>query len=192
MTMMKPMNTKPENSWKVIHSEKGPDLGLFKTRFDQLRNPRNAHTVKAVILESADWVNIVAITPAKRILTVKQFRFGVAQTTIEIPAGIMDEGESPQQAAMRELKEETGYVSDNWKYLGWFQANPAFMNNICHSWLAQDVIKKFPLQLDEGEEITIAELSFDEIRKEIEQGHMRNSLSLVALSQVFDIRSVDQ
>jgi 8-oxo-dGTP pyrophosphatase MutT (NUDIX family) len=184
------MKEKNKKSWEVVRSEKGPDLGLFKTRYDWLKNPRNSHTIKAVVLESADWVNVVAITPEKKILTVKQFRFGVSQTTIEIPAGLMDEGETPQQAAMRELKEETGYVSDNWRYLGWFQANPAFMNNICHSWLAQDAIRKYPPQPDEGEEISIAELSLDEIRKEIEQGNMRNSLSLVALSQVFDIKSI--
>ena len=76
------------------------------------------------------------------------------------------------------------------KYLGSFQANPAFMNNICHSWLALDVEKKYPLQLDEGEQISVAELSLEDIRREIEQGHMRNSLSLMALSQVFDIRNI--
>ena len=100
----------------------------------------------------------------------------------------MDAGETPQQAAMRELKEETGCVSDNWRYLGAFDANPAFMNNICHSWLALDVVRKFPLQLDEGEEIDLAEFSLDGIRKEINAGRMRNPLSLAALSQVFDLR----
>lgn len=182
------MKTESKNSWEVIRSESGPDLSLFKTRYDWAKNPRNAKTIKAVVLESRDWVNIVALTPEHKILTVRQFRFGVGRDTLEIPAGIMDAGESPQQAAMRELREETGCVTDNWKYLGAFDANPAFMNNICHSWLALDVIQKFPLQLDEGEEIDLAELSLDEIRKEINAGRMRNALSLAALSQVFDLR----
>jgi 8-oxo-dGTP pyrophosphatase MutT (NUDIX family) len=149
-------------------------------------------TIKAVVIESANWVNVVALTPDKKILTVKQFRFGVAEDTLEIPAGIMDPGETPQQAAIRELREETGFVTDKWKYLGWFQANPAFMNNVCHSWLALDVTEKYPLQLDEGEEITLAELSLEEIRIEIEQGRMRNALSLAALSQVFDLQRTEQ
>lgn len=182
------MKKDSENIWEVTRSESGPDLGLFKTRYDWAKNPRNAKTIRAVVLESRDWVNVVALTPAKMILTVRQFRFGVGRYTLEIPAGIMDAGETPQQAAMRELKEETGCVSNNWRYLGAFDANPAFMNNICHSWLALDVIQKFPLQLDEGEEIDLAEFSLDGIRKEINAGRMRNALSLAALSQVFDLR----
>ena len=184
------MKSKTEKSWEIERSEKGPDLSLFKARYDWVKNPRNAKTLKVLVLESADWVNVVAVTPEKKILTVKQFRFGIAAETIEIPAGIMDAGESPWQAAERELREETGYTTDHWKYLGSFQANPAFMNNICHSWLALDVEKKYPLQLDEGEQISVAEFSLEDIRREIEQGHMRNSLSLVALSQVFDIRNI--
>ncbi len=184
------MKSKTENSWEIERSETGPDLGLFKARYDWVKNPRNAKTVKVLVLESADWVNVVAVMPDKKILTVKQFRFGIAAETIEIPAGIMDAGETPQLAAERELREETGYTSNHWEYLGSFQANPAFMNNICHSWLALDVEKKYPLQLDEGEQISVAEFSLDEIRREIKKGHLRNSLSLVALSQVFDIRNI--
>jgi 8-oxo-dGTP pyrophosphatase MutT (NUDIX family) len=177
------------NPWEILWSEPGPDLILFRARYDWVRNPRNAKSMKAVILEAPDWVNIVAITPEKKVVVVKQFRFGVAKTTVEIPAGIMDKGESPQQAAVRELKEETGYATDNWRYLGWFEANPAFLNNVCHSWVALDVVKTHAPRLDEGEEISFAELSLEEVREEIERGNMRNSLTLLALSRVFDLRA---
>lgn len=180
-----------EKSWEVIRSETGPNLILFQARYDWLINPRNAKSMKAVILECPDWINIVAITPEKRIVIVKQFRFGVAKTTVEIPAGIIDGGETPQQAAIRELKEETGYTTSNWNYLGWVETNPAFLNNICHHWLALDVLKTDAPQLDEGEEISVAELSLEEIRHEIEKGRMRNSLSLLALSKVFDLRNTE-
>jgi ADP-ribose pyrophosphatase len=79
----------------------------------------------------------------------------------------------------------------NWKYLGWFEANPAFLNNVCHSWLALDVVKKHSPQLDEGEEISITELSLEELLQEIEQGNMRNSLTVLALSRVFDLRNLE-
>ena len=182
------MDENEEKSWDIIRSEQGPNLVLFQARYDWVRNPRNAKSMKAVILESADWVNIVAVTPEKKIVTVKQFRFGVAKTTVEIPAGIIDKGEPPEQAAARELSEETGYIASTWKYLGWFEANPAFLNNVCHSWLALDVVKTHSPHLDEGEEISVHELSLEEIRKEIEQGNMRNSLTILALSRVFDLR----
>ena len=147
--------------------------------------------MKAVILEAANWVNVVAVTREKKVVVVKQFRFGVAKTTVEIPAGIIDEGETPAQAAVRELKEETGYITTNWKYLGWFEANPAFLNNVCHLWLALDVVKTHSPQLDEGEDISIAELSLEEVLREIEHGNMRNSLTVLALSRVFDLRNLE-
>lgn len=189
---MKNMDADISPSWEVIKSEQGPNLILFQTRYDWVKNPRNAKLMKAVILEAADWVNIVAVTREKKIVVVKQFRFGIAKTTVEIPAGIIENGETPEQAAIRELKEETGYTANKWQYLGWFEANPAFLNNVCHAWLALDVTKTHPLQLDEGEQISMSELSMEEVRREIEQGNMRNSLTILALSRVFDIRDAEQ
>jgi len=185
------MDADMQKSWEVIRSEQGPNLVLFQARYDWVKNPRNAKSMKAVILESADWINIVAVTPEKKVVVVKQFRFGVAKTTLEIPAGIIDKGETPEQAAMRELQEETGYVATNWKYLGWFESNPAFLNNVCHLWLALDVVKTYSPQLDEGEDIFVTELSLEEVRREIKQGNMRNSLTVLALSRVFDLRNLE-
>ena len=84
------MDTNDEKPWEVIKSEQGPNLVLFQARYDWVKNPRNARSMKAVILEAPDWVNIVAVTPEKKIVVVKQFRFGVAKTTVEIPAGIIE------------------------------------------------------------------------------------------------------
>ena len=178
-----------ERPWEVLGSEPGPNLILFQTRYDLVRNPRNAKSMKAVILEAADWVNIVAVTPEKKLVVVRQYRFGVGKTTVEIPAGIMNPGETPQQAAIRELKEETGYTAANWKYLGWVETNPAFLNNLCHQWLALDAVKTSPVELDDGEEISVTELTIEEVRHEIEQGRMRNALTLLSLARVFDLRS---
>jgi hypothetical protein len=58
--------TEKKKKWKTISSKQGPDLILFKTRFERVKNPRNFHILDAVILEAPDWVNVVALTPQKK------------------------------------------------------------------------------------------------------------------------------
>jgi ADP-ribose pyrophosphatase len=175
-------------NWELVRSEPGPDLVLFKTRFDWVMNPRNSSQLKAVVLEASDWVNIVALTPEEKILVVSQFRFGIGKTTVEIPAGLVEPGETPLEAAKRELKEETGYTTDEWNFLGWVEANPAFLTNRCYMWLAKNVIKNQSPALDESEDVSGKEIFIDEMFHEIREGRMRNSLTLLALSRVFDMR----
>lgn len=175
--------------WKLIRSEQGPDLPLVQVRFDWRENPRNSKCIRALVLESADWVNIVALTSERKLVAVRQFRFGVGRVTTEIPAGIVGVGETPEQAARRELKEETGYTTSDWQYLGWVEPNPAFQNNVCHQWLAQNALKTHIPTPDAGEDISTIELSAAELRSEIRDGKMRNSLALQTLLWVFDLRS---
>lgn len=182
------MQPDTETTWQLTGSEPGPELTLFHARFDHWRNPRNGKTIKAVVLESADWVNVAALTPENKLLLVRQFRFGAGRYSLETPAGLIEPGEAPLHAAQRELQEETGYVSEDWYYLGEVQANPAFLNNVCHMWLARDVVQMHATHLDDGEEITVAEMTWDEARGEIAQGRMRNAVSLLTLARVFDLR----
>jgi ADP-ribose pyrophosphatase len=146
--------------WQRSAMESGPDLMIFHVRYDWYRSPRTGRTMKRVVLEAPDWVNILALTPTNEILLVRQFRFGSGHITTEIPAGLVDPGETPLQAAKRELKEETGYTSSKWSDLGSVDPNPAFLNNRCHHFLAEDIIKTGEPDLDEGEDIEVELMDF--------------------------------
>ena len=176
-----------KSTWKLLRSEQGKNLIIAKVRFDTWQNPRNGVEIKATVLDTPDWVNIVALTPEGKILLVKQFRLGIAALTTETPAGVVEEGEDPQDAAIRELAEETGYTTDDWSYLGWVEPNPAFQNNHCHQFLAKNVVRTQNVNQDDGEDVGFCEMTLDEIKEEIKAGRMRNSLSLLTLSRVFDI-----
>jgi 8-oxo-dGTP pyrophosphatase MutT (NUDIX family) len=175
-------------SWKRIRSEPGPDLVIFKARFDWIVNPRNGKTFKAVVLEARDWVNVVALTPEKRLVVVTQYRFGIREISLEIPAGLVDPGETPLQAAMRELDEETGYTAREWKSLGWSYGNPAFLNNRAHTFLALDVRKTREPRPEDGEDMITGEITLDEVKQAIGGERMRNPMTLLALSRAFDLR----
>lgn len=173
--------------WERVRTAPGPDLKLFQARFDWVSNPRNGHMVKATVLEAPDWVNVVALTPENRIVVVQQYRFGNRAITTEIPAGIVEPGEGSKEAAIRELKEETGYTSQEWAYLGYVEPNPAFLDNRCHHWAARDAVQTSPPEQDEGENLVVREMNLDEIGQEIAQGRFRHALAYTALAHLFDL-----
>ena len=184
------MKDKNKTEWEKIRTEAGPDLTLFTARFDWMKNPRNNHTVKATVLETPDWANIVALTPDNKIVVVHQYRFGSQRITAELPAGIVEPGETSQETAMRELKEETGYATDDWEYLGFVEPNPAFMNNCCHHWLARNATKQSKQELDEGEDLAVSEMTLEEIQIEIREDRFRNALCVTALAHYFNLSGV--
>lgn len=153
-----------------------------------MHNPRNGASLKTLVLECNDWVNVTAFTPDGKIIVVRQFRFGVGKTTCEFPAGLVEPGESPLAAAQRELREETGYTSDEWISLGSVDANSAFLNNQCHLWLAKNVLKTKETSLDSSEDILVEEISLEELKDEIAMGRFSNALSLLAAYKTFEVK----
>lgn len=172
--------------WHLTRSESGPELPIFSVQFKWMQNPRNGLVLKRLVLETSDWVNIVAVTPEKKFVMIRQYRFGIGKITTEIPGGIVDPQETSKESAIRELIEETGYTSENWSYLGAVEANPATQNNLCHHWLAQDVQKTNETNFGRGEDIVVLIMSLEEVLDEIRSQRLRHSLALSALSRVIN------
>lgn len=174
--------------WTKVASERGPDLYVCRARFDTLTHPRSGRDLRRLVLETPAWVNVVALTPARRLVVVRQFRFGTGRVTTEIPGGVVDPGEAPLAAAVRELREECGFTGARWREIGVVEPNPAFHDNLCHHYLAEDVERTHEQELDEGEDIVVDELDEPAWRAAIASGEMRHSLVISALAHVFDLR----
>ena len=100
---------------------------------------------------------------------------------------MVDEGETPLQAAKRELLEETGYESDEWRSLGCVEPNPAFHPHLCHHFLAANAYRTSKPSLGEGEAIEIELCDLDALRKAMDEGSLRHVLALSALSRVYPL-----
>jgi 8-oxo-dGTP pyrophosphatase MutT (NUDIX family) len=177
-----------ELDWDLLESRyEDAGLILFEKRIDRLRNPRNDIVFERLVLESADWVNVVALDEQLRSVMIRQYRFGVGYTTLETPGGMVDPGEDSRAAAVRELREETGYESDKWTYLGAVEPNPAFHNHLCHHWLAEGVQSTREQDVGAGEMIAVELMTQQSVRDAVVRGELKHALALSALSRVFQI-----
>ncbi|MEM7100757.1 MAG: NUDIX hydrolase [Pseudomonadota bacterium] len=178
-----------ELDWELLDRQVDQSAGLmlFEKRVDRLRNPRNQKVFDRIILESVDWVNVVALDAEGRSVMIRQYRFGVGYTTLETPGGMVDPGEDSYAAARRELLEETGYVSDHWEYLGAVEPNPAIHNHLCHHWLAKDVYQTADQDLGEGEQIKIELMNVEAVRAAVQSGELKHALALSALARVIPL-----
>lgn len=132
------------------------------------------------IVQCLNWVNIIAVTPDNKIVLIKQYRHGSNTITTEIPGGAVNPLEDMLLAAQRELQEETGYTSKNWKSLGRIDVNPAFMTNYCETFLAVDAVRTHSQNLDPFEEIDVFLEDQSNIHSLVKKGEINHSLVIAA------------
>lgn len=115
--------------WLVDRSEEILDCRIFKVRRDVARSPVTNRQSEFFVLDAPDWVSVIPLTEDGKIVCVAQYRHGSRRISLETPAGLVEPGETTEQAAARELREETGYAARSFTVLGQTCANSAFMNN---------------------------------------------------------------
>lgn len=173
-------------AWKTLQSEviisRPPWLTV---RQDKVELPDGRINPEFYVLEYPDWVNVIAITEDGRFVMERQYRHGIGRTCIEICAGVMENGEDPETAARRELKEETGYVGGIWHKLMTISGNPSTTDNMTHCFVATGVRDSSRRHLDATEDIEVLLMSESEVYALLERDEIKQALMAAPLWRWF-------
>jgi len=176
------MSDSPIQPWEKRGSTPIGDFRIFTIRSDRKVSPRTGREHDFYVIESVNWVNVIALTKEGDLVMIDQYRHGSNTVELEIPGGMMDpEDDSPVVAGVRELREETGYEGGHAEVIGRIFANPAIMNNTCYTVLVRDCELKHSTELDHGEDLATRIVPVAQIPELVSSGRIGHSLVVVAL-----------
>ena len=173
------------NRWKTLKSEYLIRRPWLTARRDVVQLPNGEVNDEFYVLEYPDWINVIAITPGGDFVFVRQYRYALDLDSIELCAGVIEPGETPEQGARRELLEETGYGGGTWQEIMTIGQNPSTCSNWTHCFLATGVEKLQDQHLDRTEDIDVLLLSRDQVLHMLHSGQLKQALMLAPLWQYF-------
>jgi 8-oxo-dGTP pyrophosphatase MutT (NUDIX family) len=168
--------------WEILDDRLLQACRVWDLRARRYRHPRNGKKGEFYYLDSRHWALVVARTVEQEIILVRQFRWGADELCWEIPGGIIDAGEDPVQAGLRELREETGYVAESGRLIGQCRPNPAILNNYARIILAEGCrLADEGAEWDEHEEIEVRPLPEATVMEWARDGTINHALALSGL-----------
>ena len=176
---------KDVGKWTVLESEYLIRRPWLTARRDKVQLPSGVINPEYYVLEYPAWVNIIAITEDGRMIFERQYRHGRGEVGYEIPAGVCEPGETPEEAARRELLEETGFGGGTWRLNMVAAPNPSTSTNLCHRFIATGVRRLSDQHLEATEDIEVHLLYEDEVLRLMREGRIIQAPMLCSLWKYF-------
>lgn len=164
------------------------DFRVFGVREEYYHHPSRAGERSFFVIEAPDWCNVIAVTPTDEIVMIRQFRPGVRGVRLEIPGGVIEADEDPARAAVRELREETGFEGAAPELICVTEPNPALQSNRCWSYLVRDARPTGRLEPDHDEVIETVLLPGAELERVVREGELSHALLLVPVLRYLALR----
>lgn len=174
-------NPGPPLRWQKLREVPHAVTRIFEVARAVYRHPRRENERDFFVIHAPDWVNVLALTADGQLVLVRQFRYGIDDFSLEIPGGVIDAGEDPVAAGLRELREETGYTGTNARLIGSVHPNPAMQSNRCHLVLVEEARAAAELEWDADEEFEILCRPVEEVYALADAGKITHAMVLDAL-----------
>jgi 8-oxo-dGTP pyrophosphatase MutT (NUDIX family) len=167
--------------WRVRSSRALLERRWLTVREQEIALPSGAHIDEFHLIEAPDWAAVLALTPAGNVVMVEQYRHGLAGTSRELPAGVIEPGESPVAAAARELREETGYEAERWQPLCTVSTEPSRHTNRAHFFFAEGARRVAEPRGDASEHIEVRLVPPAELCAAVERGAVAHGVHVGAI-----------
>lgn len=153
---------------------------IIKVYCDEVELSDGTRTSREVVLHK-EAVAIVAVNDKQELLMVTQYRYPIGRDMLEIPAGLIDEGEEPLETAKRELREETGYEAERWGHLTTTYTSAGSHNEKIHIFLAEGLKCVSGQSLDEDERLTFSIEPVESVKRRIEAGTIQDGKTIIGV-----------
>lgn len=163
---------------KIISSREVYKCGLFRVTEDDAKDPKDGFEIKRAVVRHAGSAVMMAVDEKKRVLLVRQYRLPADKYLWELPAGRLDDGEKPLQAAKRELAEETGYRAREWTKLAKFWVSPGYVQETMTIFLATKLAAGDATPMDD-ERIETRWFTRKEMRQMIRDGKIEDAKTML-------------
>jgi 8-oxo-dGTP pyrophosphatase MutT (NUDIX family) len=167
--------------WSVTRSETLVAKKWLTVKEQCISLPHGGEIAEFHLLEAPDWSSVLAVTDSGQFVFVDQYRHGAGRVSRELPAGVIDPGESPEQAARRELEEETGFVAEHWEHLLTTSIEPCRLTTRAHFYLATGARRAAKQRVDPSEYIDVVLLEASEILPAIASGTILHGVHVGAI-----------
>jgi len=172
--------------WPLLKDEELMKTPVFTLTRQTCRSPKDGGDKVFTVLDVPDWVQVLALTDDGQAVLVSQYRIGSREVSLELPGGVVEAGQTPLEAAQRELREETGYQAVAWRQMAAFRPNPAVQNNTAHFFVAEGARLAGPTDFDENEDLELSLVPLNSLKEMINKGQIDHAIMVAAILSYFN------